>query len=276
MEESISESRASIPTSFQGSWNNIFVKVDGTRAVDWLDFLLHAVPTDVAPFIQRQDARDALLGLVPACNLSLQWQITNQMLREMSAKFRAWLRFLKQEAFNKNVSYAVFRSVQHYLCHIPLIIHQTGPLRVYSTRSMKKAIGNISKSIHSNIDSGKNASNINEQVAMRKFIKMNIDIEDELNLIKPKQYRPESFWSNPSGNSDSEQLWEFFKLNIQTKDNTVGQLDIQPLQQSLNKFYRHIGLNSSTELLVNVMDLAGRAWIDNTVYNSKLYRHYRR
>ena len=84
MGESISGSRASIPTSFQGSWDDIFAKVDGTRAVDWLDFLLHAVPTVVAPFIQRQDARDALLGLVRACNLSLQWRITDQMLREMS------------------------------------------------------------------------------------------------------------------------------------------------------------------------------------------------
>ncbi|KAG1445366.1 hypothetical protein G6F56_009939 [Rhizopus delemar] len=259
MGESISELRASIITSFQESWDDIFAKVDGTQAVDWLDFLLHAVPTVGTPFIQRQDARDALHGLVRACNLSLQWRITDQMLREMSTKFRACLRFLKQEASNKNVFYAVFRSVQHYLYHIPLIIRQMGPLRVYSTRSMERAIGNISKSIHSNIDSGKNASNIIEQ-----------------NLIKPKQYRPESFWPNPSENSDSAQLWEPFKLNIQTKDNTVGQLDIQPLQQSLNNFYRHISLNSSTELLVNVIDLAGRAWIDNTVYNSEFYRHYRR
>ncbi|CAO3698537.1 unnamed protein product [Rhizopus stolonifer] len=177
----------------------------------------------------------------------------------MSIKFRAWLRFLKQEATNKNVSYAVFRSVEHYLCYIPLIIRQMGPLRVYSIRSMERAIGNISKSIYSNIDSGKNASNIIEQVAMRKFVKMNIDIEDELNLIKPKQYRPESFWPNPSGNSDSAQLWEPFKLDIQTEDNTVGQLDIQSLQQSLNNFYRHIDFNPSTESLANVIDLAGRA-----------------
>ncbi|KAG1441686.1 hypothetical protein G6F56_011368 [Rhizopus delemar] len=77
-------SKEDIKQMGEKSWDDIFAKVDGTRPVDWLDFLLHAVPTVVAPFIQRQDARDALLGLVRACNLSLQWRITDQMLREMS------------------------------------------------------------------------------------------------------------------------------------------------------------------------------------------------
>ncbi|KAG1436752.1 hypothetical protein G6F56_013422 [Rhizopus delemar] len=52
MGEALEQSRSTIPTSFQGSWDNIFAKIDGTRAVDWLDFLLHVVPIVVAPFHQ--------------------------------------------------------------------------------------------------------------------------------------------------------------------------------------------------------------------------------
>lgn len=84
MGECIELSRASIPTSFQGGWENPFVKVEGFRAVDWLDFFLHAVKCVVIPFIQRADVRDALLSLIHGCDMALHWCITETVRKDIA------------------------------------------------------------------------------------------------------------------------------------------------------------------------------------------------
>ena len=54
-------SRCKIPISFQGSWDNLIGKVDGARAIDFLDFLLYVVPTLIVPLFSKVAVRKALL-----------------------------------------------------------------------------------------------------------------------------------------------------------------------------------------------------------------------
>lgn len=81
--QQIAKSRKSIPTSFQGSFKNIISKTDGTRAVDWLDFLLYIVPTLVVPYLRTAAAKKAVLSLVKGCALALQWSLTEEKINEM-------------------------------------------------------------------------------------------------------------------------------------------------------------------------------------------------
>lgn len=81
--ECISQSRKYVPTSFQGSFDNVIAKTDGTRAVDWLDFLLYIVPTIIVPYLPNSSVKKALLSLVKGCALALQWTLTESLLDEM-------------------------------------------------------------------------------------------------------------------------------------------------------------------------------------------------
>ena len=81
--KSITESRQYIPTSFQGSFDNVFAKTEGTRAVDWLDFLLYIVPTLVVPYLPNRTVQKAVLSLVKGCSLALQWELTEELIDEM-------------------------------------------------------------------------------------------------------------------------------------------------------------------------------------------------
>lgn len=73
------------------------------------------------------------------------------------------------------------------------MVKPMGPLRAYSTRSMERAIGVISKLVKSKTDAGVNASNIIERLAMRRYVDFFSDIQQELDLIKARPYKPESF-----------------------------------------------------------------------------------
>lgn len=81
--ECLTDSRKRIPVSFQGGWENIFKKNEGTRMVDYIDFLLYAVPTIIVPKIKKEETRIALLSLSKGCNLALQWTIDDAMIKRM-------------------------------------------------------------------------------------------------------------------------------------------------------------------------------------------------
>lgn len=81
--DSITQSRQTIPVSFQGSFYNVMEKTEGTRAVDWLDFLLYVFPTLVVPYLPNNAAKDATLSLIKGCGLSLQWDITTQQIDQI-------------------------------------------------------------------------------------------------------------------------------------------------------------------------------------------------
>lgn len=79
----ITSSRASIPVSFQGSWDNLIEKTDGARAIDFLDFLLYVVPTLLVPLFPRTAVRKALIMLSRGCAIALQWELTGPLIQEM-------------------------------------------------------------------------------------------------------------------------------------------------------------------------------------------------
>lgn len=79
----INISRCNIPVSFQGSWDNLINKIDGARAIDFIDFLLYVVPTLIVPLFARADVRKAVISLVRGCAMALQWEFTNSQIIEM-------------------------------------------------------------------------------------------------------------------------------------------------------------------------------------------------
>jgi hypothetical protein len=79
----IQNSRAKVPVSFQGSWDDLCDKIDGARAIDFLDFLLYVVPTLIVPLISRPVAKKALVALVRGCAIAEQWKLTEGLIVEM-------------------------------------------------------------------------------------------------------------------------------------------------------------------------------------------------
>ncbi|OAD65296.1 hypothetical protein PHYBLDRAFT_176214 [Phycomyces blakesleeanus NRRL 1555(-)] len=179
----ITSSRPYIPVSFQGSFDNIFSKIDGTRAVDWLDFLLYIVSTLVVLFLPNRAVKTVVLSLVKGCALAFQWTLTSELLDEMDV---------------------VFRPVQHYLVHISFIIKQLGPLRCYSIQSTERVIGVFSKLIKSKCKGGHNASFLVEQFILHNYVNTAISIQDEIDLIQPKPYGRESYMDLPNDPSGAQ------------------------------------------------------------------------
>ncbi|OAD74354.1 hypothetical protein PHYBLDRAFT_167768 [Phycomyces blakesleeanus NRRL 1555(-)] len=205
----ITSLRPYIPVSFQGSFDNVFSKIDGTHAVDWLDFLLYIVYTLVVPFLPNRAVKTAVLSLVKGCALALQWMLTLELLNKMDVHLKHWHYYLSQQVQNKTISHSVFRPVQHYLVHIPFIVKQLGSLRCYSTRSMERVIGVFSKLIKSKCKSSRNASFLVERFTLHNYINIAISIQNEIDLIQPKLYGRESYM-NLSNDPSGAQLWEPF------------------------------------------------------------------
>ncbi|OAD68465.1 hypothetical protein PHYBLDRAFT_173457 [Phycomyces blakesleeanus NRRL 1555(-)] len=233
----ITSSRKYIPTSFQGSFDNVFAKINGTHAVDWLDFLLYLVPTLVMPYLLNRAVKTALLSLVKGCTLALQWTLTSELLDEMESYFKHGHSFLYQQVQNNTLSHSVFRPVQHYLVHIPYIIKQQGPLRCYSTCSMERVIGVFSKLINSKSKGDQNASFLVEQFAIHNYTSMAISICDEINLIWPKPYGRESYMDLPNDPSGA-QLWEPFHQFVNLNDDSVEGVGSPSVKEALLKYYR--------------------------------------
>ena len=68
----IKESRATVPRSFEGAWNDHF---GSYGAVDWQDFLGVAVPLIVCPHLEHNGAHAALMDLVNGCNRALAHEL---------------------------------------------------------------------------------------------------------------------------------------------------------------------------------------------------------
>lgn len=160
------------------------------------------------------------------------------------------------------------------------MVKSMGPLRAYSTRSMERAIGVISKLVKSKTDAGVNASNIIERLAMRRYVDFFSDIQQELDLIKARPYKPESFWDHPSADPAAPQYWEPFRCGVVATESTVRSdswsIPTATLYSCLQRFYRHILNGQGVLPPVNMhIDIAARAWIHSTEYSSAFYRHCR-
>ncbi|OAD81297.1 hypothetical protein PHYBLDRAFT_161912 [Phycomyces blakesleeanus NRRL 1555(-)] len=245
--------------------------INGTCAVDWLDFLLYIVPTLVMPYLPNRAVKTALLSLMNGCALALQWTLTSELLDEMELYFKHWHSFLYQQVQNNTLSRSVFWPVQHYLVHIPYIIKQQGPLRCYSTRSMERVIGVFSKLIKSKSKGGRNASFLIERFVIHNYTSMAISICDEINLIRPKPYGKESYVDLPNDPSGA-QLWDPFHQFVNLNDDLVEGVGGPSVKEALLKYYQRTTGLTGHEFGDSVVVVAACLWMDSTVYSSCMYQ----
>ncbi|CAO3618584.1 unnamed protein product [Mucor hiemalis] len=245
--KSIDASRAHIPVSFQGSWDNIINKLDGVRAVDYLDFLLFVVPTLLVPLLQKNKTRTAVMNLVQGCSIALQWELTEDSIVQMESCFDKWHAYLKEEITKKHLSKSVFTINNHYLSHIGATIRQAGSLRVYSTRSMERTIGRYAKLIKSTVYG----------------VKTSLDNYKEL--------------SDLSIHNHNHQLWSpsnYHSLSS-LEDNIEGVPSLVFLSAIQSFYIRQKGSVRNTTITVDTttpITTACRALLHSHVFNSQMYR----
>lgn len=163
----------------------------------------------------------------------------------------------------------MFRSVQHYLNHIPYIIEKDGPLRAYSARSMERAIGKYASAIKSKVSSAANANNVVENFGVRSYIKSIIDINEIIDPIIPKQYTTATYLNHPDGLKS--QLWEPFASNcLYPNEKLIEQVPVKSILKSLKKYYGRSKSIPYTQIRIsyNEIKLAGRYWEENNLYSS--------
>lgn len=187
-----------------------------------------------------------------------------------------------QEIEKKNLSKSIFRPVNHYLCHVGYITRKLGPMRSYSTRPLERTIGKYSRLIKSKVNSSANSGNLIERMSIREYVKLSVDIADELNLITKKPYNDSSFIYHPSGISGYPQLWspilkDEFDLKLSSTDSNFNLFGVSInkciIKERLERYYETHLENSTQHTIVNhSLKVAGRAWINHTVYSSTMNR----
>ncbi|OAD71018.1 hypothetical protein PHYBLDRAFT_148233 [Phycomyces blakesleeanus NRRL 1555(-)] len=268
-------SRSKIPVSFQGSWDNLMLKTEGTRAIDYIDLLLYVVPTLLVPLFTKVATQKALLALVRGCSISLQWNLNEELIVEMENHFSIWHQFLQAEITKNNISISVFSPVNHYLTHIGYMTRKVGNLRVYSTRSMERTIGRYLKLIKSRVFCGKNAGNLVERLAIRGYLNCAFNIEQQLDPIKSNQTSLDDYLELPlsSPHSQNHQLWSPF--------DQLGYLaqfvPIPTFIKELTTYYTRSKCTFPIDLhyTLETVKLVVRAWINNHVYGSEMYKQKR-
>jgi hypothetical protein len=155
------------------------------------------------------------------------------------------------------------------------MIRQIGPLRAYSTRSLERTIGRYSNSIKSKVASGANASNIAENFGVRGYIHSIMDIDELLDPIAPAPYSSKTYINDPN-DIDGDQLWEPFNnksLKTGTDNQTIENYPINIICLALTKYYsRYNSIPVKNVRIRPNIKLAGRAWINTTIYSSSKYR----
>lgn len=144
---------------------------------------------------------------------------------------------------------------------------------------MERTIGKYSRMIKSKVDSGANAGNIIEKIAMKNYLDIYLDIEEDIDVIAPKPYNDNTFISYPSGNKHSPQLWTPIPVNpynMFTPDNGIDHFGYPVtntiILNKLQRFYTNNGFHPG-EVITNFnLKTAGRAWINSTVYSSTMNR----
>ncbi|OAD71059.1 hypothetical protein PHYBLDRAFT_148277 [Phycomyces blakesleeanus NRRL 1555(-)] len=238
-------------TPKKSSFDNVFSKIDDTRAVDWLDFLLYIALLFVVPFLPNRAVKTAVLSLVKGCALALQWTLTLELLDKMDVHFKHWHHYLLQQVQNKTISLSVFRPVQHYLVHILFIVKQLSLLRYYSTWSMERVIGVFFKLIKSKCKGSRNASFLVERFALHNYINTAIRIQNEIDLIQLKPYGRESYMDLPNDPSEG--------------------VSSPSVKDALTRYYQQtLGLMIS-DIDDSTIVVAGRLWMNLTIHSSCMY-----
>ncbi|KAI8149856.1 hypothetical protein BJV82DRAFT_584940 [Fennellomyces sp. T-0311] len=165
-----------LPKTFEGALIDIHSQPNFARCVDWIMFILHIIPTYVIEQLNFQQSnskqskksphifnksKEALLALSSAASLILEFQISEEKIQKIT-------RFLRDE-----MPVNAFTISQHYLSHVPDIIRQLGPPRLYSTRTMERQIGVVKPRIKSRSKPAANASNVIHQIQTKSYFKRN-------------------------------------------------------------------------------------------------------
>jgi hypothetical protein len=114
-----------------------------------------------------------------------------------------------------------------------------------------------------------------ENLSVRGYIHSIIDIDELLYPIPPVPYSSKSYISDPN-NINGDQLWEPFdnkSLKTDTDNQTIENYPIDIIGLALTKYYSRS--NSTPVKNVRIrsnINLAGRAWINTTIYGSLKYR----
>jgi hypothetical protein len=271
----IEETREFIPLSFDGSFQDVIRKTRGTRAVDWLDFLLFIVPTLIVPNLSSRRAKQAMLRLCRGCCLALQWKFTADILQEIDACLRDFFEFCHQQISEHKLSVSVFKPVSHYLSHITYIIRNLGPLNVYSTRSQERAIGRYTELITAKVRTNVQASNLIEKMAIRSFMSHSIDVETTANILRPAPLSSSSYRDNDDDPSSDTQLWEPFleiDFNAAPMEAFEG-VEMNKIKKAMNSYYRRQFSDRGVSVQGFEVVVAGRAWVNSLVIGSQRYRN---
>lgn len=155
------------------------------------------------------------------------------------------------------------------------MIEKQGVLRAYSGRSMERTIGRYKKLIKSKVSAGVNAGNILERFTIYGHVKsLNIDMRETLNLMGPKKYTTESFISLDPHDKTAPQLWSPL-CQYPPSSLPCGVSAIQ-ITNALKKFYQRVYSVTyrPTSSNSNIFNVAGRAWFNDIVYTSTLYKEH--
>jgi hypothetical protein len=78
------KTKRSIPTTYEGRWEDITTSIVKSRGVDYLDAFIYAIPNLVAPmFSDRPETQKAILAIVRAVVIALEWNNSTSNLEEM-------------------------------------------------------------------------------------------------------------------------------------------------------------------------------------------------
>ncbi|KAI8878407.1 hypothetical protein K501DRAFT_228533, partial [Backusella circina FSU 941] len=150
------KTRRSIPTSYDGRWEDIITSIVRSRGVDYLDTFIYAIPTLVAPmFKDRPETQKAILSIYN----------TYLLLSFINSCIKHWHNFLRSEIQKQNLCYSVSTPTQHYTHHLKDIITTLGPLRAYSLRSQERVIGRFKRYVKGKTKLDVSAGSILEHLA---------------------------------------------------------------------------------------------------------------
>ncbi|SAM09683.1 hypothetical protein [Absidia glauca] len=142
-------SQPDIPESFfNGIWDDIDKYPGSARAVDWMDFLLFAVPTLIVPSLHHSDARQVINNLIKSIHLCLSWKLSSARISFIKTSIDNFQDYLAWNITAGHLNRKCCTINLHYLGHVSFIIQCLGPLPIFSCRSLERTIGHYkSKSL---------------------------------------------------------------------------------------------------------------------------------
>ncbi|KAI8994858.1 hypothetical protein BDB01DRAFT_214359 [Pilobolus umbonatus] len=183
-------------------------KAGFARAVDGINFMLYIVPTLFVEALleQMEDAKQAgecdgaremavievcgaLKQLARICEITQQFNITNDEMIEMEGLVKSWYDVMLRHASPK-----VFTINQHLLSHLSLVIRVLGPLRLISSRPLERTVGQVKSRILSRSLAGKNSANVVAKMFREKRRRWSSGDSDDcavwnLGLVVPREKR---------------------------------------------------------------------------------------